>query len=160
MYGKLMLPDVLLPKLLDGYPATFERSEGLNDFVVRVNGADRTISREAWRSLLDQTRSAVDQPKPQNEASALIQFLWRNVSLPADGSQRSDGLRVPGTQPSGSAVFAAAASRVFWNFIAQRSPDEGNRRRVHERRPGFSESQSRAAGPAPSPACRETRPRR
>src|ERR1700676_1771899 len=75
MYGKLMLPDVLLPKLLDGYPATFERSEGLNDFVVRVNGADRTISREAWRSLLDQTRSAVDQPKPQNEASALIQFL-------------------------------------------------------------------------------------
>ena len=63
MYGKLMLPDVLLPKLLDGYPATFERSEGLNDFVVRVNGADRTISREAWRSLLDQTRSAVDQPR-------------------------------------------------------------------------------------------------
>jgi hypothetical protein len=63
MYGKLMLPDVLLPKLLDGYPATFERSEGLNDFVVRVNGADRTISREAWRSLLDLTRSAVDQPR-------------------------------------------------------------------------------------------------
>ena len=63
MYGKLMLPDVLLPKLLDGYPATFERSEGLNDFVVRVNGADRTISREAWGSLLDQTRSAVDQPR-------------------------------------------------------------------------------------------------
>ena len=63
MYGKLTLPDVLLPKLLDGYPATFERSEGLNDFVVRVNGADRTISREAWRSLLDQTRSAVDQPR-------------------------------------------------------------------------------------------------
>jgi hypothetical protein len=58
MYGKLMLPDVLLPKLLDGCPATFERSEGLNDFVVRVNGADRTISREAWCSLLDQTRSA------------------------------------------------------------------------------------------------------
>jgi hypothetical protein len=57
MYGKRMLPDVLLPKLLDGYPATFERSEGLNDFVVRVNGADRTISREAWCSLLDQTRS-------------------------------------------------------------------------------------------------------
>jgi hypothetical protein len=57
MYGTLMLPDVLLPKLLDGYPATFERSEGLNDFVVRVNGADRTISREAWCSLLDQTRS-------------------------------------------------------------------------------------------------------
>jgi hypothetical protein len=63
MYGKLMLPDVLLPKLLDGYPATFERSEGLNDFVVRVNGADRTISREAWRSLLDHTRSPVDQPR-------------------------------------------------------------------------------------------------
>ena len=63
MYGKLMLPDVLLPKLLDGYPATFERSEGLNDFVVRVNGADRTISREAWRSLLDLTRSAVDRPR-------------------------------------------------------------------------------------------------
>jgi hypothetical protein len=57
MYGKLMLPDVLLPKLLDGYPAAFERSEGLNDFVVRVNGAHRTISREEWRSLLDQTRS-------------------------------------------------------------------------------------------------------
>jgi hypothetical protein len=32
----LMMPDVFLPKLLDGYPAKFERSEGVNDFVIRV----------------------------------------------------------------------------------------------------------------------------
>jgi len=69
MYGKLMLPDVLLPKLLDGHPATFERSEGLNDFVVRVNGVDRTISREAWRSLLDQTRSGPKRTSDDGKGS-------------------------------------------------------------------------------------------
>ncbi len=42
-----MVSDVFLPKLLDGYPVTFVRAEGLNDFVVRVNSEkERTISRE------------------------------------------------------------------------------------------------------------------
>jgi hypothetical protein len=50
-----MVSDVFLPKLLDGYPVTFVRAEGLNDFVVRVNREkDRTISRELWCSLMDQ----------------------------------------------------------------------------------------------------------
>ena len=49
-----MVSDVFLPKLLDGYPVTFVRAEGLNDFVVRVNNEkERTISRELWCSLMD-----------------------------------------------------------------------------------------------------------
>jgi hypothetical protein len=48
---------VLLAKLLQGYAATFVRSEG-EHFVVSVNGQERTISREAWRSLPDDTARA------------------------------------------------------------------------------------------------------
>jgi len=49
-----MLSDVFLLELLDGYPVTFVRAEGLNDFVVRVNSEkERTISRELWCSLMD-----------------------------------------------------------------------------------------------------------
>jgi hypothetical protein len=49
-----MVSDVLLPKLLGGYPVTFVRAEGLNDFLVRVNSEkEQIISRELWRSLMD-----------------------------------------------------------------------------------------------------------
>jgi hypothetical protein len=52
MNRKLMVSDVFLPKLLDGHSVTFERADGLNNFVVRVNGEEeRTISRDLWHSL-------------------------------------------------------------------------------------------------------------
>ena len=57
MNRKLMVSDVFMPKLLDGCPVTFERAEGLNDFIVRVNGEERVISRELWRSLMDMDHS-------------------------------------------------------------------------------------------------------
>ena len=51
-----MVSDVFLPKLLDGRPVTFERAEGLNDFVVRLNSKkERAISRKLWLSLMEQT---------------------------------------------------------------------------------------------------------
>jgi hypothetical protein len=62
-----MISDVFSPKLLDGHPVAFVRAQGLNDFVVRMNGeSERTISRELWWSLIDHGSSAllVEEDKP------------------------------------------------------------------------------------------------
>ena len=48
---------ILLSKLLDGYFASFVRSEG-ELFIVSVNGQERTISRDAWRLLPEQPAGA------------------------------------------------------------------------------------------------------
>jgi len=45
--------EILLGKLLEGHRASFVRSEG-EFFVVNVSGQERTISRDAWRSLPEQ----------------------------------------------------------------------------------------------------------
>jgi hypothetical protein len=42
---------LLLAKQLDGYAATFVRFAGSENFVIEVNGAERTVSREFWHSL-------------------------------------------------------------------------------------------------------------
>jgi hypothetical protein len=41
---------VLLAKLLEGHPASFVRLEG-DAFIVSVNGQERSVSRDVWRSL-------------------------------------------------------------------------------------------------------------
>jgi hypothetical protein len=41
---------VLLAKLLDGQPASFVRLE-CNCFIVSVNGQERLVSRDVWRTL-------------------------------------------------------------------------------------------------------------
>ena len=41
---------VLLAKLLEGQPASFVRLEG-DSFIVSVNGHERLVSRDVWRSL-------------------------------------------------------------------------------------------------------------
>jgi hypothetical protein len=67
MNRKLMVSDVFSPKLLDGHPVTFERAEGLNNFVVRVNGdEERIISRDLWHSLMEQTPGANGAKKEGN----------------------------------------------------------------------------------------------
>ncbi|MEH2561928.1 hypothetical protein [Bradyrhizobium sp. AZCC 2289] len=42
---------LFLAKQLDGYAATFVRFTGANNFVVEVNGKERTVTREFWCSL-------------------------------------------------------------------------------------------------------------
>jgi hypothetical protein len=50
-----------LPKLLDGKEATFLRLEGSDQFVVEVEGEERMVSRDEWRSLPDQTPTKRDR---------------------------------------------------------------------------------------------------
>lgn len=42
---------LFLTKLLDGKSTRFLRFGGADSFVVEVNGAERTISREVWEAL-------------------------------------------------------------------------------------------------------------
>jgi len=44
------MAEVLLTKLLEGNPASFVRLEG-DAFIVSVDGQERLVSREVWRSL-------------------------------------------------------------------------------------------------------------
>ena len=41
---------ILLAKLLEGQAASFVRLEG-DTFIVTVNGQERSVSRDVWRSL-------------------------------------------------------------------------------------------------------------
>jgi hypothetical protein len=45
------MSDLFLTKLVDGYGAKFVRFAGPDNFVIEVNGAERTVSRELWRTL-------------------------------------------------------------------------------------------------------------
>jgi len=45
--------DLFLAKDLNGYPATFVGFEGPDRFIIEVDGVERAISREEWRSLTD-----------------------------------------------------------------------------------------------------------
>jgi hypothetical protein len=52
---------LFLAKMLDGHAATFVRFEGADKFVIEVNGAERTISRDIWRLLPDSGPSERDR---------------------------------------------------------------------------------------------------
>jgi hypothetical protein len=43
--------DLFATKQVDGYPAKFMRFVGPDNFVIEVNGAERTETREYWRTL-------------------------------------------------------------------------------------------------------------
>jgi hypothetical protein len=45
------MSDLGLIKNLDGFPASFQRFEGADRFVIRVNDQLRTITRDHWISL-------------------------------------------------------------------------------------------------------------
>jgi hypothetical protein len=45
--------ELFLAKDLNGRPASFVRFEGSDDFIVQVDGIERAISRDHWRSLQD-----------------------------------------------------------------------------------------------------------
>lgn len=51
---------ILLAKIWDGDFASFVRSDGEN-FVVSVNGRERTISRDVWRLLPEQPAQEQDR---------------------------------------------------------------------------------------------------
>jgi hypothetical protein len=43
--------DLFATKQVDGYPAKFMRFVGPENFVIEVNGAERTVTRDFWRNL-------------------------------------------------------------------------------------------------------------
>jgi hypothetical protein len=45
------MSDLLVTKQMDGYAATFLRFASPDHFVIEVNGAERTVTREFWRTL-------------------------------------------------------------------------------------------------------------
>jgi hypothetical protein len=45
------MSDLFATKQVDGYTATFIRFAGSENFVIEVNGAERTVTREFWRTL-------------------------------------------------------------------------------------------------------------
>jgi hypothetical protein len=66
--GNSKVAGILLSKLLDGHLACFVRSEG-ELFIVRVNGQERTISRDAWRLLPEQQVQTRDRVHHINHRS-------------------------------------------------------------------------------------------
>ena len=66
--GNSKVAGILLSKLLDGHLASFVRSEG-ELFIVRVNGQERTISRDAWRLLPEQQVQTRDRVHRINHRS-------------------------------------------------------------------------------------------
>ena len=45
------MSDLFTTKQVDGYSAKFIRFAGPENFVIEVNGAERTVTREFWRNL-------------------------------------------------------------------------------------------------------------
>jgi hypothetical protein len=45
------MSDLFETKQVDGYIAKFIRFAGSENFVIEVNGAERTVTREFWRAL-------------------------------------------------------------------------------------------------------------
>lgn len=60
------MSDLFLAKDLNGYSATFVRFEGLDKFIIQVDGAERAISRDEWRSLPDRLPSEQDRRDRQD----------------------------------------------------------------------------------------------
>jgi len=62
---------VLLAKILEGQPASFVRSEG-ELFVIAVNGQERTVSRDLWRSLPEQVAQERDRSHHSVSAAGTV----------------------------------------------------------------------------------------
>jgi hypothetical protein len=65
------MSDLFVIKQLDGYPATFLRFAGPELFVIEINGAERTVSREFWQSLpkREDASDTISPPAPQPSAN-------------------------------------------------------------------------------------------
>jgi len=57
------MSDLFVIKQLDGYTAKFVRFAGPDNFVIEVNGAERTVTREFWRTLPHHDAIAADPSK-------------------------------------------------------------------------------------------------
>jgi hypothetical protein len=56
------MSDLFVIKQLDGYIAKFIRFAGPDNFVIEVNGAERTVSREFWRAIPNLDPSKAEEP--------------------------------------------------------------------------------------------------
>jgi hypothetical protein len=69
------MSDLCVIKQLDGYAAMFLRFAGPDNFVIEVNGAERTVSREFWRALPHRDASKVERTFESN-----VPYLKNNRS--------------------------------------------------------------------------------
>jgi hypothetical protein len=60
------MSDLFVTKQLDGHAAMFLRFAGRDNFVIEINGAERTVSRELWRALPHRDVSKVEEPSKVN----------------------------------------------------------------------------------------------
>jgi hypothetical protein len=56
------MSDLFVIKQLDGYTTKFIRFAGPDHFVIEVNGAERTVTRDFWRSIPNLDPSKVEEP--------------------------------------------------------------------------------------------------
>ena len=56
------MADLFAIKQVDGYPAKFIRFAGPDNFVIEVNGAERTVTREYWRGIPNLDPGKVEGP--------------------------------------------------------------------------------------------------
>ena len=56
------MSELFATKKLGGYAAPRLRFAGAANFVIEVNGAERTVSREFWRALPHRDASEVEEP--------------------------------------------------------------------------------------------------
>jgi hypothetical protein len=55
------MSDLFAIKQVDGYTAKFVRFAGPDNFVIEVNGAERTVTREFWRGIPNLDPSKVEE---------------------------------------------------------------------------------------------------
>jgi hypothetical protein len=56
------MSDLFVIKQLDGYTAKFLRFAGPDNFVIEVNDAERTVTRDFWRGIPNLDPSKVEEP--------------------------------------------------------------------------------------------------
>jgi hypothetical protein len=59
------MSDLFVIKQLDGYTAKFIRFAGPENFVIEVNGVERTVTREFWRGIPNLDPSKVEEPSKE-----------------------------------------------------------------------------------------------
>jgi hypothetical protein len=58
------MSDLFATKQVDGYPAKFVRFAGPDNFIIEVNGAERIVTREYWRTLSLRETGKMETAKP------------------------------------------------------------------------------------------------
>ena len=55
------MSDLFATKRMEGFSAKFVRFAGPDNFVIEVNGTERTVTRKFWQTLPDRHASTVEE---------------------------------------------------------------------------------------------------